>query len=99
MNCCAPSAVISGLKYRWRPVTRLRSGPIKFKTFITDLNDRTEYTLREFAEGLVDAPNGCAAIQKSVDSLDKWTNENLWDMASPVPKDKYSIPDWYTLPV
>lgn len=40
------------------------------------------------AEGLVDTLNVCAAIQKNVDSLDKWTNENLI---------KYKIGIWQVL--
>lgn len=36
----------------------------------------------------VDIPNGCAAIQKNDDSLEKWTNENLI---------KYQIGIWQVL--
>lgn len=53
LNSCAPSALVSGLKYRWRPVTSSGGrykGPIEFETFSTDLNDRTECTLGEFVE-------------------------------------------------
>lgn len=53
-----------------------------FHFFINDLNNAVECALSKFAEktklgGAVDAPYGCAAIQRDLDRLAKWANRNL----------------------
>jgi len=76
------SVVISGVNSRWWSVTsgmfqRLIPGPIELNTFTNDLYDGTECTLGKFAAGLVDTADSCAAIQKDIDILEKWSNKNL----------------------
>lgn len=106
LNCCAQSVVISGLKSRWRPVTtgmfqRLIPGPIEFNTFINGLDDGTACTLSKFAEELVDTPDGCAAIQKKVDGLEKWAKKNLMKYEKGICQVLHlgtnNLMHWYTL--
>ena len=51
---------------------------------IDDLDDGTERTFSKFADdtklvGVVDTPDGCAAIHKGINRLEKWADRNLME--------------------
>lgn len=58
------------------------TGPMLFNIFINYLDDGTECILNKFAGGarlggMADALEGCAAIQRDLDRLQKWANRSL----------------------
>ncbi|KAK4823901.1 hypothetical protein QYF61_007966, partial [Mycteria americana] len=80
LNCWAQRAVISSEKFSWR--LGLIPVPTLFNIFSNDLANRTECNLSKFADkaklgGVADTPDGCAAIQRDLNRLEKWATEIL----------------------
>lgn len=64
------------------PTLRLRLGPVLFNIFINYPHDGTEYTLSKVADNtksgeVTEKPDGCAAIQRDLNRLEKCANRNL----------------------
>ncbi|KAK4826195.1 hypothetical protein QYF61_006139 [Mycteria americana] len=87
LNYWANRVVISSTRFSWKSITSSAPqtsvlGPMLFNIFINDLGDGAECILIKFAdntnlEEAADTPEGRAAIQRDLDSLEKWAEWNL----------------------
>jgi len=85
------------MKCSWKLVTiGVTQGPALFNVFINDQDNGTHCisgSLQTKLGCLADRPDGCAAIQRNLNTLDNWINRNLTkfekrEILSPVLGDK-----------
>lgn len=87
MNCSLQRMMISGTRFSWQPVTSgTHRGPTQspdlFSIFSNHLFEESESNLSKFTDGtkserVTDQPEGCAAIQRHLNRLEKGSERHL----------------------